>query len=131
MTIAVLSWRSHLTLKNTLESYQKNGLDKLDDQKIIFFQEITDDDRAIAAYYGYEFMGSHSNVGIARAFQELVEASTGDLFLLLENDWELINPFPAPIIYQAADMLRNWIIDVARLRHRTQPGEPLWSRQFK
>jgi hypothetical protein len=129
MTIAILSWKSPNTLINTLESYKKYELDLMDDERIIFFQEISDLDRRIAKAYGYQAHGIPVNIGIAAAYKSLVELATGDLFLFLENDWELIEP-PRDVLYDAADRLRNHALDVCRLRHTRNPGEPLWSRQY-
>lgn len=135
--LAMLSWGSPLTLRNTLESYKYHGLDKLVDRKIIYFQEISDLDREIAEEYDFgTVLGSPNNIGIGAAYKRLVEESTGDLFLFLENDWLLIeNPE-----YQIKECIR-WLAhrsvtfffnnaDVVRLRHRSNPGEPLWTRQF-
>lgn len=129
MTIAVLSWGARKTLRNTLNSYKSLGLNELDDERIIFFQEITDEDRKIAGEYGYQAEGSPINVGIANGYKSLVAHATGDLFLFLENDWELIeNP---RILFDAGERLRNLVVDVVKLRHRTNPGAPLWSRIYE
>ncbi len=130
MTLAVLSWGAHKTLRNTLESYRTFNLDKLDAERIIFFQEITDQDIAIAKEFGYKFMGTDKNIGIAQAYKMLVEKSTSDLFLFLENDWTLIED-PSEQMYDAAELLRNEVVDVVRFRHRKYPGDPLYTRQFE
>lgn len=130
MTLAILSWAATKTLVNSLESYKKYGLDTLDDDKVIFFQEYTKEDKAIAKDYGYDSIGSPENIGIAEAYKLLVAYASGDLFLFLENDWELIE-FPHKQIQDAEFLLQSGVIDVAKFRHRTNPGEPLWSRQYK
>ncbi len=130
MTIAMLSWGARQTLMNTLESYKKYELDLLDPERIIFFQEITDEDRQIAEAYSWVAEGSPINVGIANGYKSLVAHATGDLFLFLENDWELIEP-PKQIIYDAAELLRQHVVDVVRLRHVKNPGNPLWSRIYE
>jgi len=135
MTLAILSWASHQTLRNTLESYKRYGLDTLDDDKVIFFQEITKEDKAIAKEFGYDCFGSPENIGIAEAYKLLVAYASDEHFLFLENDWELIES-PIAQLYQARYLLgldgasRN-LLDVARLRHRKNPGAPLWSRQYE
>lgn len=129
MTLAILSWGAHRTLINSLESYKRFELDLLDDERIIFFQEMSQLDINIARAYGYQYIGSDTNIGIGPAYAELVRKATGDLFLFLENDWELIEP-PRKQIESAKYLLRSEIIDVARFRHRLHPGSPLWSRQF-
>jgi len=129
LTLAVLSWGARKTLVNTLESYRKQNLDAPGTEKIVFFQEITNEDREIAQEYGYEAHGVPINIGIAQGYKSLVELATGDLFLFLENDWELIEPVDAA--YEAANLLYNEVVDVVRLRHRENPGNPLWSRTYQ
>jgi hypothetical protein len=128
MTIAILSWGSHKTLINTLESYKKFNLN--DTEKLIFFQEISKRDIEIAEEYGYLWQGDLENVGIAEAYKALVEHATGELFLFLENDWELLEP-PEQQLAEASRLLLDNTIDIARFRHRQHPGNPLWTRQFE
>src|SRR6185369_2649992 len=113
MTIAILSWAARKTLRNSLESYRNYVLDEMDPEKIIFFQEITNEDKDLAAEFGYEAHGVPINIGIA----------TGDLFLFLENDWELIED-PTIVLEKATNILWNEAADVVRLRHRDNPGAP-------
>lgn len=128
MTIAILSWGSHKTLLNTLTSYRNYELN--DAQKIIYFQEITDDDIQIAKDFGYEWIGSNENIGIGPAYAELIKHAKGEFFLFLENDWELIEN-PHMELYAAEILLNQKVIDVARFRHRVNHGHPLWTLQFK
>lgn len=130
MTIGILSWGARGTLRNSLKSYQSLGLKELDDEAIIFFNEITDEDREIAAEFGYQAEGSPINLGIANGYKSLVAHATGEFFLFLENDWELIED-PKKVIYDAKEYLRTNVVDVARLRHRNNPGHPLWSRTYE
>lgn len=102
----------------------------MDGDRHIFFNEFTTEDEKIALKYGYHAHGSSNNLGIAEAYKSLLAIATGDLFLFLENDWELIAD-PRQQIYEAAEMLRNGVLDLAKLRHRAVPGHPLWSRQFE
>src|SRR5215203_3438538 len=127
--IAILSWHSTLTLVNTLESYKYYGLDKLASQKVIFFQEITDEDKEIAKDFGYDYIGDPNNIGIAAAYKRLIDFATSDLFLFLENDWELLRD-PLWTMNDAISMLTAGWVDVVKLRSRFSPGEPLWSRQY-
>lgn len=127
MTIAILSWGAHRTLINSLESHKIFGLD--DDEKIIYFQEMSDKDIEIAQSYGYKSIGSSQNIGIGPAYAELVREAKGEFFLFLENDWMLIEP-PQNQIKSGQYLLKERIIDVARFRHRRIPGHPLWSSQF-
>src|SRR5258708_7652256 len=91
MPIAILFWGSHNLLVNTVHPYNKYDLPIYDPERIIFFQEIYGADTKLAKRYHYEYIGTKENVGIAEGYRRLVERATGDLFLFLDNDWELIN----------------------------------------
>lgn len=130
MTIAMLSWGQHKTLRATLTSYRVFGLDQMDEEKIILFQEITEQDREVAEEFGYKAYGEPTNIGIAEGYKKLVAYATGDLFLFLESDWLLLDD-PHNQIYDAAELLRYEVIDVARFRSREYPGNPLYTRQFQ
>jgi len=130
MTIAILSWGYHETLINTLNSYKEFGLDKLDNDRVIFFQEYSSQDRQIAHDYGYESFGSPENIGIAEAYKLLAAYATGEFFLFLENDWKLLEPAATAII-DGWNILLLGIADLVRYRHRDEPGAPLWTRQFQ
>jgi hypothetical protein len=129
LTIGILSWGAHKTLINTLESYREWGLDRLGDERLIFFQEISNYEKQLAGDYGYIPIGAPSNIGIAEGYKALVESTTSDLFLFLENDWLLIEE-PTDPITVGKKMLEVGIADVIRYRHRRQPGNPLWTYQF-
>lgn len=130
MTIGILSWGAHKTLINTLKSYEKYKLPLYDSERIIFFQQISDADIKIAEHYGYKYIGAETNVGIAEGYRRLVEMSTGTLFLFLENDWQLLE-HPAAALADARFLISTNQADVVKLRHRQNPGNPLWTRQFE
>jgi hypothetical protein len=129
-TLAILSWGAHETLVNSLKSYKEFGLVSLFDERLILFQEISDKDRELAYLYDYEYIGFDENIGIAGGYKKLIEAATGDYLLFLENDWELIE-YAGPTIVQAELLIETEGIDFVRLRHRQNPGNPLWTRQFE
>jgi hypothetical protein len=129
ITLAILSWKARQTLEYTLNSYDLWGLTDLVDQKLIWFNEISDADRDLAEKYGYTYDGSPENLGIAGGYKELVARATGSLFLFLENDWVLIEE-AANQIREGTLLLETGVVDVVRYRHRKNPGSPLWSKQF-
>lgn len=130
MTIAILSYKSHNTLIQTLHSYQYWNLPHYDNDRVIFFQEISDEDKKIAKKYGYIAIGSKENMGIAEGYKRLVEFSTGEFFLFLENDWRLLEN-PAASLTDARFLISTGQADIVRLRHRKTPGWPLWTKQFE
>jgi hypothetical protein len=131
MTLAMLSWGAHRTLRNTLESYRRYGLDATDSDKIIFFQEMSMADVDIAMEFGWDAIGDDENIGIAAAYRALVDEARGDLFMFLENDWELVESDPTPHLKAAQHLLYSGVVDCVRLRSRSNPGHPLWTLQFQ
>lgn len=128
LTIAVLSWGAPKTLFNSLKSYWEYDLKG--DQKIALLQEGTFEQESICKQFGFTPTSLPINIGIARGYQWLLEHAQEDGFLFLENDWELIrNPY-AQIMY-GYTLLRDGEADLIRYRHRTNPGSPLWTKQFE
>jgi hypothetical protein len=101
-----------------------------DSERIIFFNEISNDDIKIAQYYGYQYIGAEKNIGIAEGYKRLVAKATGEFFLFLENDWELI-AYPNAALADSRYLISANEADIVKLRHRKTPGNPLWSTQFK
>jgi hypothetical protein len=89
ISIGILSWNSNQTLRNTLNSYKKNGLFDIVDNVVLFFQEISEEDKNLAMEYDIPFISSDENIGIGRALLKLSEVLKEKNILLLEHDWEL------------------------------------------
>lgn len=130
LSIGILSWNSSTTLRNTLESYRKNGLLDIANDITILFQEFSDEDLKIAREYNLPFISLSENIGIGNAFIKLSNNAKTNNLLLLEHDWELIEN--EEITYQrlckGIDLLESGYKCV-RFRHRKNPGYPLYSRQ--
>ena len=133
LALCMLSWKDPQTLLQTLKSYDDNGLLAYANQKIIFFNEISAEDVQIAQKYNFKIIGDAQNRGIAHAFNVLANTATADLFLFLEDDWTLIeNQHEMKLQLDAAKkLLMECIVDVVRLRHRRNPGYPLYTSWFK
>jgi hypothetical protein len=130
LTIGILSWESHRTLQQTLESYKKFELDIICSKKIIYFQNISNKDIRIAKNFGYEYFGTKENVGIAVGFKNLINSIKDDYVLFLENDWRLLED-PKLILTDAIALVNLGDADVVKLRSRCNPGIPLWSKYIK
>ena len=83
--VGILSWRSHQTLKSSLESYDKNGFLNFFNEKIIYFSDMSDVDITIAKKYSWDYVGGPNN-GIAAGMKNLAEHFESDYILLLQND---------------------------------------------
>lgn len=92
ITIGYLSWKRHAVLKQTLQSHKDNGLYDLikPENRIIFFQEITEADKQIANEYGIQCFGDNKNIGILNGFIELVKNCKTKYFIFCENDFILM-----------------------------------------
>ena len=131
-SIGILSWRSTDVLINTLTSYHNNGLLSYCKDVNIYFQEINDTDRQIAAHYGVKAIGTKENVGIGKGFLELAKNASNDKILLLEHDWCLVENLE--ITKQRLESglsLLDVGYDCVRMRHRINFGRPHFSLKYK
>ena len=131
-SIGILTWKSYNTLRNTLESYRKNGLLQLTDDIMLFAQEGTIEDAEIAEEYGINcVILKNKNIGIGPAFNQMFEAAKYNKVMILENDWVLVEDKATTerVIGETIKAL-DGIVDFARLRHVKNPGDPLYTRQF-
>ena len=84
--LGILSWKARETLRASLESHRAAGLLEMFDDSLIFFQEISDEDRALAAEFGIRAVGVRENLGIMGGIVKIAELLTTDYVLFLEND---------------------------------------------
>lgn len=132
ITIGYLSWKRHDILEQTLESHQKNGLFEIipPENRLIFFQEISEIDINIGKKYGLMIMGNQENIGILNAFIKLVEKCNTKYFIFCENDWLLIEN--QEICQRTLEDCIRLLIDneknIIKLRDIKNPGKPLYSR---
>lgn len=132
ISVGILSWRSGQVLVDTLTTYYNNGLFDMVDDITILFQEFNEQDYQIAKHFGLNVIGMNSNIGIGRAFIKLTENAKEEYVLVLEHDWNLIEDAETTYnrlkrSYQAIEMG----MDVVRLRHRKNPGNPHFSFKHK
>lgn len=92
-TIGYLSWKKHTIINKTLESHRKNGLFDIipKENRIIFFQELGNTEIDIADKYECNYIGDKNNIGILKAFINLVEACQTEYFIFCENDFILLD----------------------------------------
>ena len=130
ITIGYLSWKRNDVFEQTLKSHQQNGLFDLisPSNRIIFFQETSQQDIELARRYNCEYISSKTNIGILGAFIQLVKACRTEYFIFSENDWNLIeNKEKMYKILQDSIVLCDKNI-IVKLRHRENPGKPLYSK---
>ena len=121
-SVGVLSWRAHKTLVKTLSTYA--ALRDMADEAVVFFNEISDEDRAIADRFGFAAAGCAENLGILGGTLGLVRALKGDKILLLQND-NPVNVADGILrrrLEQAQRLLDSGEADMVRLRDRFDPS---------
>lgn len=134
ISVLILSWKSPRTLHNTLSSYRDNGLLNLTDDVIIFFQEVSDADLAIAEEFNItNIISSDKNIGIGPAIELLIKAAKYDTVLFLEEDWVTKEEFFTVKMHlsDALYLILSGRADFVRLRSVNNPGAPLYTLQFK
>ena len=140
-SIGILSWRGYESLKNSLISYEKNGLSQLTNKKFICLPEYNEEGIKIANKFNYKPILIRENIGILGGFKELAKQMPKGPILLLENDLELIENKKTTFyqIKQSIDNLYKHNAIQVRLRSRFDPGEPFvgvvkykkyWSNHF-
>lgn len=135
--LAILSWKAPRTVRASLESYIAKGLFSLFDDVVLCFQEISDDDIALAKEFGIRYVGTPTNTGIQGGFRMAYQSLRTDYVIILENDLRMIadKEEARKQLLDCLNMLEQKVIDAARLRSRFTPGFPIraasgYSRMF-
>jgi len=132
ISIGILSWHSGQVLVDTLTTYYQNGLFDIVNDVTILFQEFNEQDYQIAKHFGLNIIGMNNNVGIGNAFIKLTENAQTDHILVLEHDWNLIEDKETTYERLKSGLeLLSGSVDVVRYRHRSRPGHPHFSFQYK
>ncbi|MBT3070966.1 hypothetical protein KKP04_08805 [Rhodomicrobium sp. Az07] len=131
VSVGVLSFRAPETIRNTLACHRESGLIDRVGEFFVWFNELSDTDRAIAHEAGVDFAGSAENGGIYGGFRAIAERATKPYVLILEND---IVPLPGADVPGCiesciADMMAH-DIKIFSLRSLRQPGEGLNYRKY-
>lgn len=125
VSLGVLSWKSPKTLEKTLISYKEQNLFSLFDENIVYFNQISDDDRELATKFSLKYEGSDDNLGFLGGMENLAKSMKSEYLLMLQNDCPIVEDFEEAKqqITKAIDLLDNGKIDIMRLRHRFKIGE--------
>jgi hypothetical protein len=122
--LGLVSWKSHETFAATLRSHQQAELFSQVDRSLIWFQDLSDEDKTLASEFEIPCDGG-PNVGIAEGYANLAERLQTDLILLSENDCPSVET-TQEISFQlerARRLFANDSCDILRLRHRWKVGE--------
>ena len=100
-SIGILSWKGYDSLKNSLISYEKNGLSKLTNNKFICLPEYNEEGIKIAKKFNYEPILIRKNIGILEYLPE-------ELYIKVKAGTSLLD-----------------ILEVLKLKNQTLGFEPV------
>lgn len=125
--LAILSWKSPITVKASIDTYIARDFFSLFDDVVLCFQEIDDTDRALADACGLRCVGNAVNTGIQGGFRLASDSLGTDYVIVLENDLPLIasRDEAARLLDDCLELFERGLIDMARLRSRFNPGQPI------
>lgn len=116
--IAILSWKSPITVDRTLSALSSNlNLNDFADT-CIYFQEISKQDKEIAEKHRIRYVGNDHNIGIQEGIANAISNIHAKYIIFLECDF-----FPAnnpsiskQLITTALNELKDGDVDIYRLR---------------
>lgn len=126
MMLGVLSWKAPETLRATLENHARFGLPGLFARAVVYLQEGSEEEAAIARANGYEPMVAAENGGILPGVSALADELDAPFLVLLENDHQVVEPPEVALdaLRRARADLEDEGLAVMRLRSRSRPGTP-------
>lgn len=136
--LGILSWKARQTLRASLESHRAAGLFELFDDALIFFQEIEDEDRALAAEFGLRAEGTDTNLGIMGGMKRIAELLQTDYVLHLENDFPTIadnttvrQQLAAALENMESGAVKYTLMDESKRQEATQYQGSLYERYLR
>lgn len=131
LSIGILSYRAHETLKASLRSHVQSGLTSLSEHFFIYFNDLDNDDITIANEFNLPYHGA-KNSGIYGGFRAIAEKCETDYVLILENDIiTLQHENIYDCIQSCLQDMKAHAINVFSLRSRITPGQGLSSKKYK
>ena len=128
-SIGILSWKGYDSLNNSLQSYEKYGLNSLTKSKFICLPEYSNKGIELAKKFEYHPILFEKNIGILNGFKSLALNMPDGPLLLLENDLLLVenNKTTYALLKQSLEYLYKYNAAQVRLRSIKDPGEPFHS----
>jgi hypothetical protein len=133
LSVGVLSYRAHLTLRRALELHQRAGLPALAGEFFVYFNALCAEDERIAQDFGVDHCGSRDNLGIYGGFRGIAERATRPYVVILENDIVPLGGADIAGCLQSclSDMLTHGI-KVFALHSRAKPGQGrIWRKYVR
>lgn len=125
LSIAMLGWKAQATTRRTLETYRNSGLFNAGDEFLIYFNQYSERDKAMADEFGVKSTGTDENLGIWGGMDAIERNTKGDYILFLQDDHPvLVSPEETKHwIDGAVELLKSGKADIVYLRHRQKLGD--------
>ena len=131
LSIGILT-REICAFTSALRTHEERGLLALVREVLVYMNSrSTELEAALAPFAArhpglFRILGDSQNVPIGRALSALVAAASGRYFMLLEHDFQLIEPDTCVVeqLVAGTALLDSGRASVIRFRHRTAPGRP-------
>ena len=124
LAICILTMNQPINLEKILRSYSLSGFLDYCDEKIILLQTNNREERKIAEKYKLKIYYTNKNIGIGPANNMLIDRIKAKYFVILQNDFVLVNNNFKKEIENAKFLIKNNIANCYRLRYRLDPGDP-------
>ena len=132
LSIAILGWKSPRTTRHSLETYRAAGLYDCCGEFFVYYNQYSDDDRALGEEMGVRTLGGEANLGNWGGQKKILENAKGDYVLFLENDHPVVTT-PEETrhwLTGALELLKSGRADMVQLRHRQHLGDGYVFRDF-
>lgn len=136
MSIVVLFHNEYDSLKYALKSWAKNGLIDYAQEVLFFLNGVPSEDYFVKSVPDLDnyvpegkrrLVNSPKNLPLGLAITSMVEQAKHEYILLLEKDWELVEPKETMIsrLTDSKVIVGTGVAHLVRHRHRSNPGVPL------
>lgn len=125
LSIAILGWKSPVTTRHSLETYQAAGLYDCCGEFFVYYNQYSEADKQLCDEMGVRSCGGPENLGNWGGQEKILEQAKGDYVLFLENDHPIVTTREETKrwISAAVDLLRRDRADIVFLRHRQKLGD--------
>ncbi len=122
LSIAMLGWKAPVTTRHTLETYRDSGLLNAGDEFLIYFNQYSERDKALADDFGVRSTGTEENLGMWGGMEAIERNTKGDYLLFLQTDHPVLVPAEETKhwIDGSLELLKSGKADIVYLRHRQE-----------
>ncbi len=131
LSIGILSYHAHETIRTSLENHIEARLHKLPSNFFVYFNDITDADRKLAKSFDIAYYGG-PNSGIYGGFKAIAEHSDTEYILILENDMmSLPDEDIIQCVSSGIEDMKKYDINIFSLKCRFKQGQGSSDRKYR